>query len=63
MARNMAVISPMGPPTRTAPAVPATEVRMKGRIPNFSCLPAHSVPNRKSVTPISKMAGSPAIIR
>ena len=32
-ARNSAVNRPTGTPTRIAPAVPYTEVRMKGRIP------------------------------
>ena len=33
LARNMAVRIPTGTPMRTAPPVPATEVRMKGRMP------------------------------
>ena len=32
-ARNMAVIRPIGTPMSTAPAVPYTEVRIKGRMP------------------------------
>ena len=63
LARNMAVSTPTGTPMRMAPPVPATEVRMKGRMPNWSCRAAQVSPRRKSATPISSMAGRPETTR
>ena len=44
-----------------APAVPQILVRINGRIPKLGSLAVlfHTVPNRKSAGPISKMAGRP----
>ena len=65
MARNTAVIRPMGTPMRMAPAVPYTEVRIKGRMPKegSEAVGDHSCPKRKSTKPISRMAGTPEMIR
>ena len=64
-ARNTAVIKPTGTPSRMAPAVPYTLVRMKGRMPNCGCAPleSHTGPNRNLIRPISRMAGMPETIR
>ena len=50
LARNMAVRTPMGTPMRMAPAVPAREVRIKGRMPNCGsfAVEAHTCPKRRS---------------
>ena len=65
--RNSAVNSPTGTPIRMAPAVPYTEVRMKGRIPNDGSrvvvAGSQTCPVRKSQRPICRMAGTPETIR
>ena len=64
--RNTEHISPIGTPITIAPNVPKIEVRMIGSIPyNGFVLFAgsHSVPNRKSNSPISEIAGMPETIR
>ena len=62
---NTAVMNPMGTPMTIAPAVPYILVSMKGSMPNCgsAAVDAHFVPNRKSMIPISLMAGMPAITR
>ena len=59
--RNTAVSRPTGTPMTMAPSVPQMLVRMNGRMPNFgsAAVDFHSVPNRKSSRPISRMAGRP----
>ncbi len=59
----MAVIRPMGTPTRMAPAVPAKEVRMMAKMPKSPVEAYQRVPNRKLMGPISRMAGRPEMIR
>ena len=64
-ARNTAVMNPTGTPSRMAPAVPYTLVRIKGRIPNcgVAALESHTGPNRNFTSPISRMAGMPEMMR
>ena len=63
--RNTAVRNPTGTPSRIAPHVPYTLVRMKGRMPYFGseAVEAHSMPNRNFPRPIFVMAGRPDRIR
>ena len=64
-ARNTAVMNPTGTPSRMAPAVPYTLVRMKDRMPNWgvAALESHTLPNRNFTSPISRMAGMPEMMR
>ena len=64
-ARYTAVIKPIGTPTSIAPAVPYTLVSMNGSMPNCGsfAVDAHSVPNRKSPSPIFVIAGMPDTTR
>ena len=61
-ARNTAVSTPTGTPMISAPTMPHTLVRMKGRMPNWgsAAVDFQTVPSRKSTGPILMMAGRPA---
>ena len=63
-ARNTAVSTPMGTPSKIARVVPMMEVRITHRIPNFgsAAVGIHSVPNRISPRPTFKMEGVPLMI-
>ena len=63
-ARNTAVSTPMGTPSKIARVVPTMEVRITHRIPNSgsAAVGIHSVPNRISPRPTFKMAGVPLMI-
>ena len=65
LARNTAVMKPMGTPRTMAPAVPYTLVRMKERMPNWGGVPleSHTGPKRNLTNPISRMAGMPEMMR
>ena len=60
-ARKTAVRMPSGMPRRDARRVPATEVRITYRMPNFGseAVGFHWVPNRILAGPICRMAGIP----
>ena len=64
-ARYTAVINPIGTPSRMAPAVPYTLVRINGRMPyeGSAAVGVHVFANRKSRSPISRMAGMPDTTR
>ena len=63
-ARNTAVSTPMGTPSRIASVVPTMEVRITHRIPNWgsAAVGIHSVPNRISPRPTFIIAGVPLMI-
>ena len=63
--RYTAVRKPIGTPISTAPAVPYTLVRIKGRMANegSAAVEAHFVPNRNGISPMRRMAGMPETIR
>ncbi len=63
--RYIAVRKLIGTPKVIAPAVPYMLVRMNGRIPysGSAAVDAHLLPNRKSASPISRIAGMPEITR
>ena len=63
-ARNTAVSTPMGTPSKIASVVPTIEVRITHRIPNFgsAAVGIHSVLNRISFNPTFKIAGVPLMI-
>ena len=63
-ARNTAVSTPMGTPSKIARVVPMMEVRITHRIPNFgsAAVGIHSVLNRISFNPTFKIAGVPLMI-
>ena len=64
-ARNIAHIIPIGTPIMIAPQVPYMELKINGRIPydGVCAVDAHVVPNRKSIIPISLIAGKPLTTR
>ena len=65
LARYTAVKKPTGTPSRIAPAVPYTLVRINGRMPNLgsAAVEAHTFPNKKFHSPISRIAGMPETTR